>query len=571
MSKKLNGIGASNGIAIAKVFKLEEVDLNITDEKISDCEKEIAKLNIAVNKAKTDIENLEQMAKVKLGEEKATIFKAHNQILQDPAMLDEIKALVNEQKYNVAYAVDNVTLKYREMFEMMDDPYFKERASDIKDVAVRLIKYLLNIPVIDLAIINEKVIIVSNDLTPSETAQLNPQFVCGFACNVGGRTSHAAIMARSLEIPAVLGLKNITDSILQSDMIIINGQTGEVVIEPTKQEIDSWEAKRNNWIKEAKALLSLKDKPTLSKDNYKFILEGNIGAPKDVDAVLQYGGEGVGLFRSEFLYMDNDHFPTEEEQFTAYKEVLEKMDNKVVIIRTLDIGGDKTLSYFKFPEEMNPFLGYRAIRLCLDKEDVFRTQLRALLRASVYGQLGIMFPMIATIEEFQSAKRITLEEKANLIKQGHKVSDNLEIGMMIEVPATAVQASEFAKYADFFSIGTNDLIQYTMAADRMSESVTYLYQPYNPAILRLIKMTIDGAHAQSKWVGMCGEMAGDEIAIPLLMGMKLDYFSMSATSILKARQIISQLNQKDMEKLVEQALSLATNDQVIELVKQYSK
>lgn len=572
MSKKLHGIGASNGIAIAKVFKLEEPKYEISNNTVSDSAKEIKILEAAMQKANTDIEKLQKIALDRLGAEKAAIFEAHKEILRDPAMIDEAKNIVKSNNNNAAYAIHTVAQKFITMFASMDDPYFKERAADVKDVTDRLIKYILNVPVLDLATISEEVIIVAEDLTPSQTAQLNPKFVKGFSCDMGGRTSHAAIMARSLEIPAVLGLKDITKQANHHEIIMINGTTGEVILNPTSVEIKTWTTEKEKFLQLQQELLAFKDKPTVSKDGYqKFVLEGNIGAPKDVQGVLDNGGQGIGLFRSEFLYMDNDHFPTEDEQYEAYKGVLEGMQGRPVIIRTLDIGGDKKLSYFKFPEEMNPFLGYRAIRLCLDKTDVFRTQLRALLRASVHGKVGIMFPMIATVDEFKTAKKITLEEKAILLKEGHKVADNIEIGMMMEIPAAAMLADQFAKHADFFSIGTNDLIQYTMAADRMSQFVAYLYQPYNPSVLRLIKTIIDGAHKEGKWVGMCGEMAGEEQAIPLLMGMKLDYFSMSATSILNARRIISKLEVSAMEQLVTEALECQTGDEVLALVEKRTK
>ncbi|WP_425379837.1 phosphoenolpyruvate--protein phosphotransferase [Spiroplasma endosymbiont of Stenodema calcarata] len=572
MSKKLHGIGASNGIAIAKVFKLEEPKYEISNNTISNPTSEIKILETAMGKANTDIVKLQKIALEKLGAEKAAIFEAHSQILHDPAMIDEAKKMINKDNHNAAYAIHTVAQRFITMFAEMDDPYFKERAADIKDVTDRLIKYILNIPVLDLATINEEVIIVAEDLTPSQTAQLDPKFAKGFSCDMGGRTSHAAIMARSLEIPAVLGLKDVTKQAKHNEAIMINGATGAVILQPTADEVKTWTAERENFFQLQRELLAFKDKPTVSKDGYqKFVLEGNIGAPKDIHGVLDNGGEGIGLFRSEFLYMDNDHFPTEDEQYEAYKAVLEGMQKRPVIIRTLDIGGDKKLSYFKFPEEMNPFLGYRAIRLCLDKTDVFRTQLRALLRASVHGKLGIMFPMIATIDEFKAAKEIALEEKANLIKAGQPVAENIQIGMMMEIPSAAMLADQFAKHADFFSIGTNDLIQYTMAADRMSQFVAYLYQPYNPSILRLIKTIIDGAHKEGKWVGMCGEMAGEEQAIPLLMGMKLDYFSMSATSILNARRIISKLEVSMMEQLVTKALTCQTADEVLTLVEKTTK
>ncbi|WP_374697081.1 phosphoenolpyruvate--protein phosphotransferase [Spiroplasma endosymbiont of Polydrusus formosus] len=572
MSKKLNGIGASNGIAIAKVFKLEEPKYEISNNTVSDPAKEIKMLEAAIQKTSTDIEKLQKITLEKLGVEKAAVFEAHKEILNDPAMIDEVKNMIKNNNNNAAYAIHTVAQKFITIFAGMDDTYFKERAADVKDVTDRLIKHLLNVPVLDLATINEEVVIVAEDLTPSQTAQLNPKFIKGFSCDMGGRTSHAAIMARSLEIPAVLGLKDVTKQVKHNETIMFNGTTGEVILDPTTAEVKVWTTAKEKFLQLQQELLAFKDKPTISKDDYKkFVLEGNIGAPKDIQGVLDNGGQGIGLFRSEFLYMDNDHFPTEDEQYEAYKGVLEGMQGRPVIIRTLDIGGDKKLSYFKFPEEMNPFLGYRAIRLCLDKTDVFRTQLRALLRASVHGKMGIMFPMIATIDEFKAAKEITLEEKVALIKEGYKVAGNIEIGMMMEIPSAAMITDQFAKHADFFSIGTNDLIQYTMAADRMNQFVAYLYQPYNPSVLRLIKTIIDGAHKEGKWVGMCGEMAGDEQAIPLLMGMKLDYFSMSATSILNARRIISKLEVSAMEQLVSEALATETADEVLTLVEKRTK
>ncbi len=560
------GIGSSDGIAIGKVFKLEETKLIIKNSKIKDVDSNILLLKENIQKTKKDLKKLEAAAKIKLGKEKSEIFAAHQQILEDPTIIDEIKEKLTNEKFNLAYCVNEVANKYFEQFKNMADPYFKERAADIKDVYNRLLKYILKMPVVDLSMIDKEVIIVANDLTPSQTSQLNPKFIKGFICNMGGRTSHAAIMARSLEIPAVLGLNNITSKLLNNDSVIVNGNTGEVYIKPDNAKVGAFK-KMVIQEKAATALLKqYRNKPSLSKDNIKVMIEGNIGSVNDVDSVINNGGEGIGLFRSEFLYMDNSNFPTEEEQFLAYKTVLQKMKNKIVIIRTLDIGGDKHLSYFDFPNELNPFLGYRAIRLCLDKPTIFRTQLRALLRASAFGKLGIMFPMIATLEEFKKSKKILLEEKAKLIKSKIKVDLDVQIGMMIEIPTAALNAANFAKYSDFFSIGTNDLIQYTFAADRMSEKLTYLYQPYHPSILKLIKSTIDGAHKHNKWVGMCGEVAGDAKAIPLLLGLGLDAFSMSSTSILKARKIISSLNVNEMKEIVNKAIELETNDQVLELI-----
>jgi phosphotransferase system enzyme I (PtsI) len=567
MSKKLTGIGASEGVAIAKAYVLEEqpIESLVNDKKTDNVDGEIKKVSDALEKAKKDLVALKEIAVKKLGAEKAEVFEAHVQILEDPAMSDEWNAIIKEQSMNAPFAIKQVADKYSAMFEAMDDAYFKERAADVKDVTERLIRYTLGLNVVDLASISEEVIIVADDLTPSQTAQLDKKFVKGFACDMGGRTSHAAIMARSLEIPAVLGLKEIVKSTKDNDMIALNGQTGEVEVNPA--DVKAWEKASEDFKKEQEELKLFINKPTVTKDGFdKFVLEGNIGNPKDVAGVLENGGEGVGLFRSEFLYMDNDHFPTEEEQFAAYKEVVDKMGGKMTIIRTLDIGGDKKLSYFQFPHEMNPFLGYRAIRFTLDRKDIFRDQIRALLRASAFGPLGIMFPMIATVDEFKAAKDFTLECKAELEKEGVKVGADLEIGMMVEIPAAAVNAENFAKYADFFSVGTNDLIQYSMAADRMSENVTYLYQPYNPSILRLLKSTIDGAHKHKRWAGMCGEMAGDVKAIPLLMGLGLDAFSMSATSIPRARSIMSKLTLQETQDLVAKAIECDNTAQVLELV-----
>ena len=389
----------------------------------------------------------------------------------------------------------------------------------------------------------------------------------GFATAIGGRTSHSAIMARSLEIPAVVGCAGVLEAAHHGDLVVLDAVDGEVILNPDEETVKKYEAKRQAFLDEKEALKVLKTAKSITTDGHQVELAGNIGTPKDVDGVVNNGGEGVGLYRTEFLYMDSQEFPSEDAQFEAYKAVLEGMNGKKVVVRTLDIGGDKKLPYFTFPEEMNPFLGYRAIRLCLDRTDIFRTQLRALIRASVYGKLCIMFPMIATINEFRQAKAIFEEEKAKLIAEGVAVSDKIEVGMMVEIPASAVLADNFAKEADFFSIGTNDLVQYSMAADRMSEKVSYLYQPLNPSLLRLIKMTIDGAHKNGRWAGMCGEMAGDPYAVPVLLGLGLDEFSMSATSILKARKIVNSLSKKEMEELANKALTLDTAEEVLELVK----
>ncbi|SUM86289.1 phosphoenolpyruvate-protein phosphotransferase [Staphylococcus saprophyticus] len=435
----------------------------------------------------------------------------------------------------------------------------------------RVLAHILGVELPNPSMIDESVVIIGNDLTPSDTAQLNKEFVQGFVTNIGGRTSHSAIMSRSLEIAAVVGTKSITQEVKQGDMIIVDGLTGEVIIDPTEDEVIAYQNKRERFFEDKQELQKLRDEETTTIDGRHAELTANIGTPNDLKGVIENGAEGIGLYRTEFLYMGRDEMPTEDEQFEAYKKVLETMEDKRVVVRTLDIGGDKELPYLNLPEEMNPFLGYRAIRLCLDQPDIFRPQLRALLRASAFGKLNIMFPMVATIQEFRDAKALLLEEKDNLTNEGIEVSDDIELGIMVEIPSTAALADVFAKEVDFFSIGTNDLIQYTMAADRMSERVSYLYQPYNPSILRLVKQVIEASHKEGKWTGMCGEMAGDEIAIPLLLGLGLDEFSMSATSVLKARRQIKGLSQNEMEELAQRAIDCATSEEVQDLVNQYAK
>ena len=570
MSKKIKGIGASSGISIARVFKIQEIELEIKDFKIDNPEKEINKFDSAIEEALKQISLVKKTALKNLGPEEAAVFDAHMQVANDPSMSEEIKSLIIKNKDNALFATNQISSNYAAMFENMDDPYLKERSADIRDVARRIMYILSGIKSTDVSTIDEEVIIVASDLTPSDTAQLNKKYVKGFITDIGGRTSHAAIMARSLEIPAILGLGDITSIVKDGDIIAIDGDTGEVVLNPSDDEIKLFNKKIKELDIEKEENNKFFGKKTLTHDGIEVELASNIGAPKDVDGALENDAQAIGLFRSEFLYMDANTWPTEEQQYKSYKEVLEKMKGKKVIVRTLDIGGDKKLSYFKFPDEMNPFLGYRAIRLCLDKPDIFLTQLRALLRASIHGNLGIMFPMITTIDEFLMAKEILEKAKKELLKEGIEFSNSVEVGMMVEIPSTAVIAKQFAKHADFFSIGTNDLMQYTMAADRMSEKVSHLYQPLNPAILKMIHLAIEGAHSQGKWVGMCGEMAGDESVLPLLLGLGLDEFSMSASSILKIRRMISKIKMSDAKLLAAKALEASTQDEVKELLEKFN-
>ncbi|EAF6972993.1 phosphoenolpyruvate--protein phosphotransferase, partial [Listeria monocytogenes] len=570
MAKELKGIAASDGIAIAKAYLLVEPDLSYEKTEVTDVESEVKRFESALEVSRTELSMIREKAAKDLGEDKAQIFDAHLLVLNDPELTGPIEESIKNSKTNAETALQETTDMFIGMFESMDNEYMRERAADIKDVRKRVLSHLLGVTIPNPALIDEEVVVVAADLTPSDTAQLNRNFVKGFVTDIGGRTSHSAIMARSLEIPAVVGTKEVTASVAKNDIVIIDGLEGNVIIHPTEEQIAHYEKIKSDFALQQAEWDKLKNEKTVSKDGVHVELAANIGTPNDLEGVISNGGEAVGLYRTEFLYMGRDNFPTEEEQFEAYKAVVSGMDGKSVVVRTLDIGGDKTLPYLELPEEMNPFLGFRAIRLCFANEELFRTQLRALLRASVYGNLKIMFPMIATVNEFRQARDILLDEKAKLKAAGTEVSDSIELGIMIEIPAAAVLADQFAKEVDFFSIGTNDLIQYTMAADRMNERVSYLYQPYNPSILRLVKMVIDASHKEGKWTGMCGEMAGDQTAVPLLLGLGLDEFSMSASSILKSRSLIKRLDQSEMVKLAEEALNKSTAEEVVELVEKYT-
>ncbi|GAK42234.1 phosphoenolpyruvate--protein phosphotransferase [Paenibacillus urinalis] len=562
----VSGIAASAGIAIARAFILEHPDYSVEKRSITDVDAEIAKLEAALEKSEAELQAIKARTLQELGEKKAEIFESHLLILNDPELIDPVKSKISDEKVNAEFALEETAATFIQMFENMKSAYLQERAADMRDVTKRVLGHLLGLQVVNPAEISEEVIVLAEDLTPSDTAQLNRKYVLGFATNIGGRTSHSAIMARSLEIPAVVGTKEVLTQAKNGDLIIVDGLDGHVLINPEDSVVEEYKSKQAAYAAQVAEWRKLRDEPTVTVDGVHVELAANIGTPNDVAGVLENGGEGVGLYRTEFLYMGRDKLPSEDVQYNAYKTVLEKMEGKPVVVRTLDIGGDKELPYLDLPKEMNPFLGFRAVRLCLDRQDIFRTQLRALLRASVHGNLRIMFPMIATLGEFREAKAILLEEKEKLVAEGTQVSDSIQLGIMVEIPSTAVLADQFAKEVDFFSIGTNDLIQYTMAADRMNERVSYLYQPYNPSILRLIKMVIDAAHREGRWVGMCGEMAGDATAIPLLLGLGLDEFSMSATSILPARSQLTKLSQADMKELAAKALDMQTAEQVVELV-----
>ena len=565
MKPTLQGIAASDGIAIAKVYTLTEPDLSFTKISVEDTDNEISRLEKALEVSTKEIELIKETALKNLGEEEAQVFEAHLMVLSDPELVGQVKDAITSQKVNAEHALKEVSDMFISIFAGMEDnPYMQERAADIRDVSKRILANLLGVKIPSPATIKDEVVVVAGDLTPSDTAQLNRQYVKAFVTDIGGRTSHSAIMARSLEIPAIVGTKEITSLAKDGDLIIIDGLSGDVFLNPSEDVVAEYRAKAEAFAAQQAEWEKLKDADTFTKDGHQVELAANIGTPKDLEGVIHNGAEGVGLYRTEFLYMDSHDMPTEEDQFEAYKAVLEGMNGKPVVVRTMDIGGDKELPYLPLPHEMNPFLGYRAIRISLNEPEMFRTQLRALLRASVYGKLRIMFPMIATLNDFRGAKALLLEEKAKLVAEGVAVSDDIQVGIMIEIPAAAVLAHQFAKEVDFFSIGTNDLIQYTMAADRMNERVSYLYQPYNPSILTLIKHVIDSAHKEGKWAGMCGEMAGDQTAVPLLVGLGLDEFSMSASSVLKTRSLISKLTLEDMKVLADKAINECATVQEVE-------
>jgi phosphoenolpyruvate-protein phosphotransferase (PTS system enzyme I) len=562
VSKTIVGVAASSGVAIGKAFLLANPHLQIETVSIEDPSSEIKRLTDALEQAKADLREISERAEREMGPDKAAIFQAHLLVLEDPELVETVKGKIAAEKVNAESALHETAQTFIQLFEQMDNEYMKERAADIRDVTKRVLCHLLGVEFAAPSHLAEEVILVAEDLTPSDTAQLDRRYVKGFVTDIGGRTSHSAIMARSLEIPAVVGTTDVTREAAAGVTIILDGHEGRVIIDPTPEEIETYRKKQAEYERQKSELAKLVHTATTSQDGVHVELAANIGSVQDLAGALENGAEGVGLFRTEFLYMGRDDFPSEDEQFQAYKQVLEQMGEKPVVIRTLDIGGDKQLAYMNLPQEMNPFLGFRAIRLCLEQQDLFRTQLRALLRASAFGNLKIMFPMIATLEEFRQAKAVLAEEKQALLDQGIAVSDRLEVGIMIEIPAAALIADQFAKEVDFFSIGTNDLIQYTMAADRMNERVSYLYQPYHPAVLRLIHRVIQAAHAEGKWVGMCGEMAGDPVAIPILLGMGLDEFSMSAGSILPARYQISRLTKETAARYTDTILSMSTSQEV---------
>lgn len=568
---QLKGIAAASGYAIGPAFIMQEQAQDVERKVIdaSQVEAEVSRLQHAVNQAMAELEKIKDDTAAKLGEHHAEIFATHILVLQDEEFVGQALEKVRSESVNAEYALHEVAQQLIDIFISMDSEYMRERAADFRDVSKRVLAALSGEKSASLNDFESPVVLFAHDLTPSDTAQLDRSKVAGFATNIGGRTSHSAIMARSMEIPAVVGLKNGTETVNNGDMIILDGARGLIIVHPDQDTIAAYEEKKQKFEKRQEEMKLYKDKPTVTADGKHVELVANIGNPEDALGARNNGAEGVGLFRTEFLYMGRDNFPTEEEQYQAYTTVAETLGKeKPVVIRTLDIGGDKELPYLELPHEMNPFLGYRAIRICLDQVDLFKTQLRAILRASVHGNIKMMYPMIATLAELRQANAILDETKAELDKEGIAYNKDMEVGMMVEIPAAAIIADQLAKEVDFFSIGTNDLVQYTMAADRMNEKVSHLTQPFNPAVLRLIRMVIDAAHKEGKWAGMCGEMAGNLTAIPILLGLGLDEFSMSASSVLPARVLLSRLSREDMQDIAAQALMMEHEDEIQRFVQE---
>jgi phosphotransferase system enzyme I (PtsI) len=562
------GIIASSGIAIAKAFVYAKADLTIEEKKISDAAAEVKRLTDALEASKSQLSVIKDKAQRDLGAEEAEIFEAHSMILDDPEFVDSISGEIKNNGVNAEYAVKVVTDRFYDMFDAMDDPYFRGRAADIRDVGTRVLNNIMGVENVDISSLDDDTIIIADDLAPSDTAQMDKKRVKGFATNIGSRTSHTAIMARSLEIPAVLGLGDITTCVANGETVIVDGIKGLVVIRPSDDELAVYQKKKEDYEAYMKELSELRDQPAVTTDGHQVELVGNIGSPDDVEGVKKNGGEGVGLYRTEFLYMNSDVMPDEDTQFAAYKSVIESFGDQGVIIRTLDIGGDKKLPYLPLEEELNPFLGLRAVRLCFQRPEMFKTQLRAILRASAFGKTRIMFPMISGVQEVRQAKAILAECRAELDAEGVAYDKDMRVGVMVEIPAAAVTADIIAREVDFFSIGTNDLCQYTLAVDRMNQTVSYLYDPLSPAILRLVKKVIDASHSYPyKFTGMCGEMAGDPYACLILLGLGLDEFSMSASSILQAKKIIRSVSFETAREIAAQAMDMETGEEILALVK----
>ena len=567
----ISGIPASPGIVFGKALVLKEEKIVLDTQKIKDSqiENEIVRFYAGRDAAVEQLNSIKDRAYQSLGEEKAAIFEGHLMILEDEELEEEIIDYLRSNHVNAAVAANVVIDQQVAMLSEIDDEYLKERAGDIRDIGNRLIKNILGMHIVDLGEINEEAILVAYDLTPSETAQLNLDKVLGFVTDIGGRTSHTSIMARSLELPAIVGTNNVTEKVKTGDFLILDALNNAVYVNPSQQEIQRLKTLQDKLAEEKAELAKLKDLPALTLDGHQVDVVANIGTIRDVEGAERNGAEGVGLYRTEFLFMDRDQLPSEEEQFIAYKEVVEAMNGNLVVLRTMDIGGDKELPYLNLPKEMNPFLGWRAIRIALDRREILNAQLRAVLRASAYGRLAVMFPMIISVEEIRELKSVIEELKVELRNEGKAFDEDIQVGVMVETPSAAVNAKFLAKEVDFFSIGTNDLTQYTLAVDRGNELISHLYNPMSPSVLNLIKQVIDASHAEGKWTGMCGELAGDERATILLLGMGLDEFSMSAISVPRIKKLIRNVNYQDAKLLAEKALQQPTAAEIEQLISDF--
>ena len=567
----ISGILASPGIAFGKALLLKEDEIVIDRKKISadKVDQEVERFLSGRAKASAQLEVIKTKAGETFGEEKEAIFEGHIMLLEDEELEQEIIALIKDKHMTADAAANEVIDGQATALEELDDEYLKERAADVRDIGKRLLRNILGLAIIDLSAIQDEVILVAADLTPSETAQLNLKKVLGFITDAGGRTSHTSIMARSLELPAIVGTGSITAQVKNCDYLILDAVNNQVLINPSNEQIEALRNLQAQVAEEKAELAKLKDLPAITLDGHQVEVCANIGTVRDVEGAERNGAEGVGLYRTEFLFMDRDALPTEEEQFAAYKAVAEACGSQAVIVRTMDIGGDKELPYMNFPKEENPFLGWRAVRIAMDRKEILRDQVRAILRASAFGKLRIMFPMIISVEEVRALKKEIEIYKQELRDEGKAFDESIEIGVMVETPAAATIARHLAKEVDFFSIGTNDLTQYTLAVDRGNDMISHLYQPMSPSVLNLIKQVIDASHAEGKWTGMCGELAGDERATLLLLGMGLDEFSMSAISIPRIKKIIRNTNFEDAKVLAEQALAQPTTDELMTLVNKF--
>ena len=569
----ISGILASPGIAFGKaqLFINEEIVLNQQTIETAQIDEQIAIFLAARDKSAIQLEAITEMARQTFGDEKAEIFEGHMMLLEDEELEEDIVTFIKKNKASADFAIHSIIEENAEMMAALDDPYLRERAADFRDIGNRIVKNALGMEMVSLSAIKEQVILIASDLTPSETAQINLDKILGFVTDLGGRTAHTSIMARSLELPAIVGTGNVTQIVKSGDFVILDAINNNLIVNPSEDVIKEYKATQAQYLADKAELLKMKDLPAITLDGHHVEVCGNVGTVKDCAGVIRNGGEGVGLYRTEFLFMDRDSLPTEDEQFEAYKAVAESMNGQGVIIRTMDIGGDKDLPYLNLPKEMNPFLGWRAIRICFDRPEIMNAQLRAILRASAFGKVRIMFPMIISVEEVRQLKDIMTTLKAELTAEGLAFDEAIETGVMVETPAAAAIAHHLIKEVDFFSIGTNDLTQYTLAVDRGNEMISDLYNPMTPAVLTLIKQVIDASHAAGKWTGMCGELAGDETATLLLLGMGLDEFSMSGISIPKVKKTIRNANFADVKVLADQALSCATADEIQELIAQFTK